>query len=197
MEEILASIRRIISEEGSDAAVPAAASPAPKARREGLAPADDVLELTEIVNEDGSTEIVEPYDSEAIGGTAADEVEEPAVRNTAGTNAVEPPAEPVAAVEESPMPEPKSPQPDEDSLLSGTTAKASTDALASLLRTVDRGEDAPMDTQGLGSRTVEEVVREVLRPLLRDWLDQNLPGLVERLVKQEIRRIVRRAEEEE
>lgn len=39
--------------------------------------------------------------------------------------------------------------------------------------------------------TMEEFVAEMLRPLLRDWLDENLPPLVERLVQAEIERISR------
>lgn len=40
-------------------------------------------------------------------------------------------------------------------------------------------------------RTLEDLVRDLLRPMLRTWLDQNLPRMVERLVKQEIDRISR------
>lgn len=41
------------------------------------------------------------------------------------------------------------------------------------------------------ARTMEEVVAEMLRPMLREWLDDNLPGLVEQLVRSEIERVVR------
>lgn len=40
-------------------------------------------------------------------------------------------------------------------------------------------------------RTLEDLVRDLLRPMLRTWLDQNLPRMTERLVKQEIDRISR------
>ncbi|MBZ6076828.1 PopZ family protein [Microvirga puerhi] len=40
-------------------------------------------------------------------------------------------------------------------------------------------------------QTMEGFVAEMLRPLLKDWLDENLPALVERLVQAEIERIVR------
>lgn len=40
-------------------------------------------------------------------------------------------------------------------------------------------------------RTLEDLVRDLLRPMLRTWLDQNLPRMVERMVKQEIDRISR------
>ena len=38
---------------------------------------------------------------------------------------------------------------------------------------------------------IEESVREILRPMLKTWLDDNLPGIVERLVRQEIERMAR------
>lgn len=39
--------------------------------------------------------------------------------------------------------------------------------------------------------TIEDLVREMLRPMLKNWLDDNLPGLVERLVRAEIERVSR------
>jgi uncharacterized protein len=41
------------------------------------------------------------------------------------------------------------------------------------------------------ARTLEDLVREMLRPMLKSWLDDNLPGLVERIVKAEIERVSR------
>ncbi len=41
------------------------------------------------------------------------------------------------------------------------------------------------------ARTLEDLVREMLRPMLKNWLDDNLPGIVERLVKAEIDRVSR------
>jgi cell pole-organizing protein PopZ len=41
------------------------------------------------------------------------------------------------------------------------------------------------------ARTLEDLVREMLRPMLKVWLDDNLPGLVERLVRAEIERVSR------
>jgi uncharacterized protein len=41
------------------------------------------------------------------------------------------------------------------------------------------------------ARTLEDLVREMLRPMLKTWLDDNLPGLVERLVRAEIERVSR------
>jgi uncharacterized protein len=41
------------------------------------------------------------------------------------------------------------------------------------------------------ARTLEDLVREMLRPMLKSWLDENLPGMVERLVRAEIERVSR------
>lgn len=41
------------------------------------------------------------------------------------------------------------------------------------------------------ARTLEDLVKEMLRPMLKNWLDDNLPSLVERLVRAEIERVSR------
>ena len=40
-------------------------------------------------------------------------------------------------------------------------------------------------------QSFDEMAREILRPMLQDWLDNNLPSLVERLVREEIERVAR------
>jgi cell pole-organizing protein PopZ len=42
------------------------------------------------------------------------------------------------------------------------------------------------------SRSIEQVAEDMLRPMLKDWLDENLPPMVERLVREEIERVSRR-----
>jgi len=44
---------------------------------------------------------------------------------------------------------------------------------------------------GQNARTLEDLVKEMLRPMLKSWLDDNLPGLVERIVRAEIERVSR------
>jgi cell pole-organizing protein PopZ len=41
------------------------------------------------------------------------------------------------------------------------------------------------------ARTLEDLVKEMMRPMLKAWLDDNLPSLVERLVRAEIERVSR------
>jgi uncharacterized protein len=40
-------------------------------------------------------------------------------------------------------------------------------------------------------RTLEDLVRDMLKPMLKAWLDDNLPNIVERLVRAEIERVSR------
>ena len=173
MEEILASIRRIISEDGA----PGESSDGRGGPAVAVAAAgseDDVLELTNIV--------------EDAPATAPDPEPEPEPEEEA---AVEAEAEP----EEAPEPEPAAPLPvAESELLSAAPATSATGALAALVAAAD-----PLDrggiTLGEENRTFEDMVKEVMRPMIREWLDANLPKLVERLVRREIERIARRAED--
>jgi cell pole-organizing protein PopZ len=40
-------------------------------------------------------------------------------------------------------------------------------------------------------RSFDEMAQEMLRPMLQEWLDNNLPTLVEKLVREEIERVAR------
>jgi len=42
-------------------------------------------------------------------------------------------------------------------------------------------------------RSFDDIAAEMIRPMLQDWLDNNLPVLVERLVREEIERVARGA----
>ena len=78
-----------------------------------------------------------------------------------------------------------------DSILSNGASANSTDALQELAKALLSKRDIAIGNKDL---TLEGLVREILRPLLREWLDQNLPYLIERLVKKEIDHMVNRAE---
>ncbi len=69
----------------------------------------------------------------------------------------------------------------ERSLISNETIAAVDSAFNSLAHTVI----------GQNARTLEDLVREMLRPMLKSWLDDNLPGMVERIVRAEIERVSR------
>ena len=66
-------------------------------------------------------------------------------------------------------------------LMSASTRAAVDTAFHSLASTV----------LGNNARTLEDLVKEMLRPMLKSWLDDNLPGMVERIVRAEIERVAR------
>ncbi len=76
--------------------------------------------------------------------------------------------------------------PDEP-LLSASTAAAATASLGALVRVVGQ-----RSTQVYrGGPTLEDMVRDEIRPLVKSWLDENLAPMVERLVRTEIERVAR------
>lgn len=159
MEEILASIRRIIAEDGEQPAPAPAKEPPPPA---GAPKPDEILELTEVVEEERAPK--------------------PAV---AAPPEPEPP-------KETPMhSEPIEASPSQ-SLVSDAAAAASLAALSQLKQIGERSEQRMSDIPvGEGQRTIEGMVREMLIPLLKEWLDSNLPHIVERIVQEEVERLVR------
>jgi len=166
MEEILASIRRIISEDGEEAPqaakpadAPAAAPQAEPAVEADEADEPDVLELTEVVEE------------HAPPPPAGRRMVEEEVR-----------ARPASRlIEEAPL------TADEAALVSQTVANRTQASVAELVAAM--GSTAPV---GGRDTTVVDIVKTLLRPLLKDWLDQHLAGMVDEIVREEIERVVGR-----
>ena len=187
MEEILASIRRIIAEDGDGGAA-----------EEKPGRGEEVLELTEVVEEDGSVVSLSAGPKKAI-------IEPPAPSPPAPP----PPAakrvapEPAFAVEQAsppPRPEPAPPKPElrpvaaEGGLVSSAAAAASVSALAQLAAVPQPRDQLGGMPLGDPGRTLEQLIRDLLTPMLKQWLDSNLPSLVERLVQEEIQRMSRQAQ---
>ena len=179
MEEILASIRRIISEEGEEGEGGAQRAHAPEPRPP--AGADKVLELTDMVQDDGEVVSLrdlppaepEPQPEVVVEPAEADEDE------IELQDAPEPP-EPAPALEDTEQ---------EATLMSDAPAAEATRAFASLMEAV--APATPVD----GGITIEQMLRELLRPMLKEWLDRHLPEIVERMVAIEIERVVGRRRE--
>ncbi|MFZ1415400.1 MAG: DUF2497 domain-containing protein [Defluviicoccus sp.] len=76
-------------------------------------------------------------------------------------------------------------------LISNNIVDSSTDVLSQLARAILDRRDIAVGARDV---TLESMVRTMLRPLLKEWLDRNLPYLIERLVKKEIDLMVNRAE---
>lgn len=179
MEEILASIRRIISEDDApaeeakaeEAPVEEPAAPEPAATYEPEPepaptyeapapepePEDDALELTDRVDQVGDLDVYSPTSAPAS-------------------------AEPESAVYSPPASYEPVGKGDDEGLLSQTAATAAASAFGQLSAAIGMPHT---------DRTLEDVVREMLRPLLKQWLDDNLPQIVEAAVREEVERIAR------
>lgn len=184
MEDILASIRRILNEDeappgqpASDgapdtpAAAPAFPLPAPVGDGADEGGDDGVLVLDEAM--------LVPTEAEA-----PPPVPEPVIAAFALPQAVMAP------------PQTESPSGVDHTadasggLMAPESTAAAAASVGSLLRTLSQERTTQVYR---GGPTIEDLVREEVRPLLKDWLDQHLPPLVERLVRQEIERVAGRA----
>jgi cell pole-organizing protein PopZ len=198
MEEILASIRRIIAD---DDASKTAKPPEPAVGNSqddidamlanldppAAAPGSDVLDLTEAMaapaEDAGPAPTFRTIDAASdviFTDRAPDQPAEPAVRIIEEPRRpAPPPAPPPLAAAPPPVAVPP-PAPDR-ALISASTVAAVDSAFNTLAHTVI----------GQNARTLEDLVKEMLRPLLKSWLDDNLPGVVDRIVRAEIERVSR------
>ena len=165
MEDILASIRRILSEEeqGGETQVPEAPG--------DDAPPHDILMLNEdMMVPDPAPDLLPEPTPQPMPGPVRD----------VAPNAVPEPAPPRA-------PSPAQPA---QLLVAPEAAQAAASSLGALARTLAQERGTAVRTSG---PTIEDLVREEMRPLLKAWLDAHLPPLVERVVRQEIERVAGRA----
>jgi len=211
MEEILASIRRIIADD--DAARPAPANAAPASFAPTVPPASPGLHTVPSPSRPETPpspvlpERAETARPDASSPSQPDDTAEDILDLTEEMTAAPPPAaapafrtidaqpdvvfheQPAAAAPAStPVPpvveemrRPRQAVSDEEALLSRPATAAVDAAFNSLAHTV----------LVQNARTIDDVVRDMLRPMLKTWLDDNLPGLVERLVRAEIERVSR------
>jgi cell pole-organizing protein PopZ len=183
MDDILASIRKIISDDEARAQVgslrnansgerPPVIPPAPPSP-----PRDDVLLLTEIVEEPKSMSNEQPTPLRAVESMNPAEMLQPASEAPPA-----PPSLSAGAVKA-------------DSLVGDGVAGVASSAFARLNQAVQDSVPPPAATNpgpSVGGQTIEELVKEMLRPMLKEWLDTNLPPMVERYVEREIARLTRR-----
>ena len=179
MEEILASIRRIISEDSEAPKADGAAQPAPApamapAPPPVMAPApsmdldEDILDLTQRADPVPEPPLMAAPQPEALfefeqqeGDIDADEMNVPEVDFSEG-------------------------------LMSRASANAAEDAFS---RLTSFDEATPMMVaatsvpQGALNQVLETLVKDALKPILKQWLDVHLPPMVEELVRQEIQRL--------
>ena len=186
MEEILASIRRIIADDDPSRSPSKASEPAsPPPLREPAVNDDEIdsmLAQLQGASRPAAAPVEEPAaDILDLTEQMAIPEPEPAFRTIDGQSDLmfedSPPEPPAARVVQEWHPAPAS----DRGLLSAATGAAVDSAFNTLAQTV-------LVQNG---RTLEDLVREMLRPMLKTWLDDNLPGMVERLVRAEIERVSR------
>jgi cell pole-organizing protein PopZ len=216
MEEILASIRRIISEENSaeDSASQTAVAPvaeAPKANGKPqqkpeikVEPAfeagaeapeeDDVLELTEMVGEEEKPDqplAADDFDVEIEAEAPAhfDLEPEPAAAPASAEDMSfeEEVAENISARLDAKITDWEVPIDPADEDDAIMSDSASEETRSAFQNLSDL---LVAGYQG-SDNTLEAMVRTMLKPMLKSWLDENLPDIVERVVAREVARLAR------
>ena len=187
MEEILASIRRIISDDDEGKLASSKPAPAPMtatARADAKRRQGDIDAMPGGFDAAGDQELDDPAQAQVTADVI--ELAEAMQAKAPASNGIDHSTD--AVLDGAPGPEhPHAPQeprampvPDRPLLSPHTTAAVDT-AFNSLAHTV------LMENP----RTLEDLVREMLKPMLKAWLDDNLPNIVERLVRAEIDRVAR------
>jgi cell pole-organizing protein PopZ len=175
MEEILASIRRIIADDQETLQIVQTPDPTDEA-----SPLRNVLDLTEQHLTAEAMSILPEREAEAFFSMDEEdetEMDEAPVIDFPAPFRSEPPAIQAAAA---PV-EPRRAAPVEEPLLSRTTEASVGNAFTRLDSMVVQSSP----------KTLEDLAKEMLRPMLKAWLDDNLTPLVERLVQAEIERVSR------
>jgi uncharacterized protein len=174
MEDIIASISRIITEDKrpDEVARPVAAQ----------TEKTEILELTEVVDEDGSIRRVTPSDNPIAASAGSPGPIHPPVVD---------PGKPVdKGLQQLEAGMDMKLGSGQERILSSATSGAAAAAFAQLgALPRERRKEGELLVGG-ADRTLEGIVRDLLRPLLQTWLDENLPRMVERLVREEITRVV-------
>jgi uncharacterized protein len=220
MEEILASIRRIIADDDANKAVkppepavakpPVAAAPsrpAPPPRASGLPPAppppgvansqDDIdAMMAKAESPAPASDVLDLTESMAAPAPAADTGVAATFRTIdAGSDVIftDRAAEPASESGLRIIEERRPPPPAPPPAAPAASLVLDRGLISgSTMAAVDGAFNSLAQTViGQNARTLEDLVKEMLRPLLKSWLDDNLPGLVDRIVRAEIERVSR------
>lgn len=171
MEEILASIRRIIADDSSGPAGQLAAKPGAELDQTEI---DNLMSARESAPREADVlELTQPVESSPVAAFKAVRGADVMFREEVRQEA-EPAPDPL------PVPAKRTREQTLLSPISTASVSAAFDALANTV---------PAEN----ARTLEDIVKEMMRPMLKQWLEENLPGLVERMVRAEIERVSRGA----
>jgi cell pole-organizing protein PopZ len=196
LDEILSSIRRIISEDGPSIA--AASFGQRRSRGPRSDEADDVLVLTRRAPVIAQAEVAWPapasvadpaLDPEPVVARQTQVQEEPVMHQEPTIAPAMEGAPEVHAADDPPaVHAPAEAQADVIAPETEASAAAAFEKLTAATRDEPRPASLLMPAAG---RTLEDVVRDIMRPLLKEWLDENLPAIVQARVDEEIERIAR------
>ncbi len=178
IEEILESIRQIISEDTEEEKKPAVELKLEPVKEAVIAPSNLSLAPK-------PEPVVAPPPPPPAPPKPA-EVKAPAPLDLTDKIAA-PPSPPTIEMMDSPMTD----QDKASSLMSPETASAVTNSLAKILASNVAIEAE--STGPAGKVTLEEMARDLMKPLIKVWLDQNLPGIIEKAVQKEVEKLSRRA----
>ena len=183
MEDILASIRRILSEDEV-----AATDPTPHINMPQPAPAhagfeDDALDLDPAMMVRSPAPQPAPHRPDSTTEFTA--MNEPHIET-----APDPQERESAPMVHQAIHQEGYQERHQDGLVAPETANAAASSVSGLVRTLAAERNTVVHR---GGPTIEEMMREEMRPLIKGWLDAHLPPLVERLVRAEIDRVVTRA----
>lgn len=191
MEEILQSIRKIIADDDEEGKKPGMGDANQKASSD--VPGSDVLELTEMLKDDGSVvslkgdAVTAPTKEEKhASGDVLSKIDEALGTEKQAEKPAPPKEKPAAPA----MAKPIAP---DDTLLSAEASNAATAAFKKL-QTAEVEASPSIATPAPAFRsgvTVEDMVADMLRPMMKTWLDTNLPGIVERIVEREVKKLTR------
>ena len=191
MEEILASIRKIISEDAPAESAPAEAAAAPPHAPQAVHAEEDldVLELTEEIPEEKPTAHAPP--PELADDVVFEPIEEPAMTNAHDDGndgifsdktraamdntfaGIDDTHEEEAPIEQAPAPIPS---------VDGSS-------IAAAFEHAVRQSVEPVLRQWLGSNG--DAIMDHMKPLIREWMDENFPPLLENAVRSEVARAAR------
>lgn len=85
---------------------------------------------------------------------------------------------------------------DVDSLFTEKAADATTNAFSRLIGNMPVEREGNSQLFEGGRITLEDITRDLLRPMLRQWVSDNVPRIVERLVEKELEKLARQARDD-
>lgn len=191
MEEILASIRKILTEEENERAT------------RPPEPDDDVLILDPRMKAGGNESVAAPPPQAAQAVPQPQwAVPQPPVQPQQAAARVETTYIPASALPPGPA-TPYSPpsqalqkesfMDDQLQVPAGLVSDKAVNEIANSVGSLVRSVSSERSVQvGRAGVTIEDLVREEIKPVLKAWLDSHLPSLVERVVRTEIGRVIDR-----